>query len=88
MMFLNKQSKIYSIFLIMFHKTGKNRVQTTIHRTVLLEINKKNVDIRHLSRLMTKPTKWHVRPVKTQIRLWSEALGPKILETEYLPLWL
>ena len=69
MMFLNKQSIIYSIFLIMFHKTGKNRVQTTIHRTVLLEINKKNVDTRHLSRLMTKPTKWHVRPVKTQIRL-------------------
>ena len=23
----------------------------------------------HLSRLMTKPTKWHVRPVKTQISL-------------------
>ena len=23
----------------------------------------------YLSRLMTKPTKWHVRPVKTQIRL-------------------
>ena len=41
MMFLNKQSIIYSIFLIMFYKTGKNRVQTTIHRTVLLEINKK-----------------------------------------------
>ena len=41
MMFLNKQSIIYSIFLIMFHKTGKNRVQTTIHRTVILEINKK-----------------------------------------------
>ena len=69
MMFLNKQSIIYSIFLIMFHKTGKNWVQTTIHRTVLLEINKKNVDTRHLSRLMIKPTKWHVRPVKTQIRL-------------------
>ena len=41
MLFLNKQSIIYSIFLIMFHKTGKNRVQTTIHRTVRLEINKK-----------------------------------------------
>ena len=23
----------------------------------------------YLSRLMTKPTKWHVRPAKTQIRL-------------------
>ena len=33
----------------------------------------------HLSRLMTKPTKWHVRPAKTQISLgicpvWSESL--------------
>ena len=32
----------------------------------------------HLSRLMTKPTKWHVRPAKTQISLgirpvWSES---------------
>ena len=32
----------------------------------------------HLSRLMTKPTKWHVRPAKTQITLgirpvWSES---------------
>ena len=25
----------------------------------------------HLSRLMTKPTKWHVRPANTQIRLGS-----------------
>ena len=33
----------------------------------------------YLSRLMTKPTKWHMRPAKTQIRLgirpvWSESL--------------
>ena len=28
-----------------------------------------NVDVAHLSRLMTKPTKWHVCPVKTQISL-------------------
>ena len=33
----------------------------------------------HMSRLMTKPTKWHMRPVKTQILLgirpvWSESL--------------
>ena len=33
----------------------------------------------HLSHLMTKPTKWHVRPAKTQISLgirpvWSESL--------------
>ena len=35
----------------------------------------------YMSRLVTKPTKWHVRPVKTQIRLggcirpvWSESL--------------
>ena len=33
----------------------------------------------HLSRLVTKPTKWHVRPAKTQISLdirsvWSESL--------------
>ena len=32
----------------------------------------------YMSRLMTKPTKWHVRPAKTQIRLgilpvWSES---------------
>ena len=32
----------------------------------------------HMSRLMTKPTKWHVRPAKTQISLgirsvWSES---------------
>ena len=24
---------------------------------------------KHMSRLMTKPTKWHVRPAKTQISL-------------------
>ena len=34
--------------------------------------------LKHLSRLMTKPTKWHVRPAKTQISLgirpvWSES---------------
>ena len=34
---------------------------------------------RHLSRLTTKPTKWYVRPAKTQISLgsrpvWSECL--------------
>ena len=28
----------------------------------------------HLSRLMTKPTKWHVRPVKTQISLGIRCL--------------
>ena len=33
----------------------------------------------HMSRLLTKPTKWHVRPAKTQISLgirpvWSESL--------------
>ena len=33
----------------------------------------------HMNRLMTKPTKWHMRPVKTQISLgirpvWSESL--------------
>ena len=35
-------------------------------------------DRQHLSRLMTKPTKWHVRPAKSQISLgirpvWSES---------------
>ena len=35
-------------------------------------------DTKQLSRLMTKPTKWHVRPAKTQISLgirpvWSES---------------
>ena len=29
----------------------------------------KESKIFHLSRLMTKPTKWHVRPAKTQISL-------------------
>ena len=34
--------------------------------------------IKHMGRLMTKPTKWHVRPAKTQISLgirpvWSES---------------
>ena len=28
-----------------------------------------DVDVGHLSRLMTKPTKWHMRPAKTQISL-------------------
>ena len=37
-----------------------------------------NLFVPHMSRLMTKPTKWHVRPVKTQISLgirpvWSES---------------
>ena len=34
----------------------------------------------HMSHLMTKPTKWHVRPAKTQISLGirphEESLGP------------
>ena len=39
----------------------------------------------YLSRLMTKPTKWHVSPVKTQISLvicpvWSESRPVKFLE--------
>ena len=38
----------------------------------------KIIDCKHVSRLMTKPTKWHVCPAKTQISLgicpvWSEA---------------
>ena len=37
-----------------------------------------NYNAEYLSRLMTKPTKWHVRPAKTQISLdirpdWSES---------------
>ena len=38
-----------------------------------------DVEVGHLSRLTTKPAKWHVRPAKTQISLgirpvWSESL--------------
>ena len=49
----------------------------------------------HVSRLMTKPTKWHVRPAKTQVSLdirpvWSEsslctqcvAKGPSFLHAD------
>ena len=41
-------------------------------------VSKVTVLIKEMSRLMTKPTKWHVRPAKTQISLgirpvWSES---------------
>ena len=42
------------------------------------EVAVRGADDSHLNRLMTKPTKWHVRPAKTQISLcirpvWSES---------------
>ena len=56
-------NNFWLIFLQPFSECMKN--ETPTHRG-------------HLSRLMTKPTKWHVRPAKTQISLgirpvWSES---------------
>ena len=65
-----------------FIKTGVDELSfkwDTSPKTILAnwqyELHK---DTLHMSRLMTKPSKWHVRPAKTQISLgirpvWSES---------------
>ena len=64
--------RIYIILLIVFKK--RTYVCNPFNLQFLLLFH----DHRHLSRLMSKPTKWHVRPAKTQISLgirpvWSES---------------
>ena len=49
-----------------------------IHKHLGAYLSSNNKWSKHMSRLMTKPTKWHVRPAKTQISLgtrpvWSES---------------
>ena len=51
-------------FLVVSHETGNQTIKNSKHTL--------------MSHLMTKPTKWHVRPAKTQISLgirpvWSES---------------
>ena len=61
-----------------------------------IELLSQTVHHCYMSRLMTKPTKWHVRPAKTQISLgirpvWSESslpheesLGPSIPNSKFI----
>ena len=48
-------------------------------------------EIVHMSHLMTKPTKWHVRPAKTQIRVFAVrsmgSLVPKVSSCGQRRLW-
>ena len=46
-----------------------NLMSWLILTSVLVDSNVKSTYIVYLSRLMTKLTKWHVRPTKTQISL-------------------
>ena len=56
-----------------------NYIAHTARRVIVRRITRVRSSISfYFSRLMTKPTKWHVRPAKTQINLgirpvWSEA---------------
>ena len=58
-----------------FNKFNNTHLRSSISYTLMLSC--KAIQ-NHLSRIMTKPTKWHVRPWKTQISLgirpvWSES---------------
>ena len=48
---------------------------------LLQQMHSGSVFFRQMSRLMTKPTKWHVRPAKTQIRLGG-CLGIRPVSSE------
>ena len=56
---MDQVSFVYRVLLILTEST-KNHMQKIIDRTVV-----------QMSHLMTKPTKWLVRPVKTRIRAYT-----------------
>ena len=67
--FISKVKNQYSLCRASLNRVLCSEKQTAAARVPLMKLARFSPCITSLSRLMTKPTKWHVCPAKTQISL-------------------